>query len=65
MRERERRDMIRTQQFEVVLRTIEHVKAYVRLDRDALARITQVRIATGHDGEALALGLPGKVSYRV
>ena len=65
MRERERRGMIRTQQFEVVLRTIEYVKAHIRLDRDALAWITQVRVAAGHNGEALALGLPGKVGDRV
>ena len=57
--------MIRTQQFEVVLRTIEHVKANICLDGDALARITQVRIVAGHDGEALALGFPGKVGNRV
>ena len=55
----------RTQQFEVVLRTIEHVKAHIGLDCDALAWIAQIWVTAGHDGKALALRLPGKVGDRV
>jgi hypothetical protein len=51
----------RTEELEVALLTVKLVEADVRLDGNARPGVTQVRVAAGHDGEALAFWLPREV----
>ena len=53
---------VRTQQFEVAFPTLKLIETDVGFDGDTRARITQVRIAGGHNCEPFALGLPREVS---
>ena len=55
----------RAEELEVALAALVLVEGHVRLDRDALSRVPDVRVAARDEREPVALGLPGKVRHGI